>query len=681
MARYTSTCFHLLLTVLPAAAQTVQLVDTGAVRAEGDPASFVRTVTTPGQPREFRCDMLIAGAGAGGFAAALRASSRGHTVCLTEESDWIGGQITAGGVSALDENRFIEFAGGTRSYYEMRERIRDHYRKNYPLTPAARAWENLNPGSCYVSPLCFEPKAGVKVLEDMLAPHRPRIQLFLRTRVYSLDVAGGVIRSALAYRFGERDVIRIVPRFVLDATETGELLPLSGVPYVAGSEARADTGEPHAAVEANPACVQSFTYPFAIDVRAGENHRVAKPSEYEKFRDGQPFGLRMVYSTDFGWRGTFQYKMFGEDPPIPNNMSPGPFFAWRRLLAAKNFAGPNAPGDLALINWPRQDYHTESILDRAPLDEARVLQQAKRVSLAFLYWLQTDVPRDDGKGNGYAELRLRKDVMGTDDGLSKVAYFRESRRILPKSGRVVEQDIVAEFQPGVRARAFDDSVGTAFYMVDIHPCGANERGRMMMPRPFQIPMGSLIPQKVTNLLAAGKNIGVTHLTNGAFRLHPVEWNVGEAAATVASLTLASGKASLPEAVQAELAAAGVPLVWFDDLHPRHPAFGAIQLAAIRGIYPVNGHDLHASPDAPVTRREVAHALSRHFESPVADPVQLAVARGWMAVDHRNWFHADLPFYWTDLREDQFPKPLAPLDGRRTGPVTRAELAKRLGASR
>jgi hypothetical protein len=656
------------------------LVDIEAVRAEGDPTSFLRQVAVPASPETITCDLLIAGAGAGGFAAALRASERGHTVCLTEESSWIGGQITAGGVSALDENRFIEFAGGTRNYYQMRDRIRDYYRRNYPLTLAARAWENLNPGSCYVSPLCFEPKAGVKVLEDMLAPHRTRIQLLLRTKVFSLDVNESVIRSALAWQYDQKQTIRIQPKFVLDATELGDLLPLAGVPYVVGSEARSETGEPHAAAEANRACVQSFTYPFAIDVRPSENHRIMKPAGYEKFRDSQPFSLKLFYPTDYGWRGYFQYKMFGDVQPVPNNMSPGPFFSWRRLLHDKNFTGPNAPGELALINWPRQDYHSESILDQQPVDEARILQQAKRVSLAFLFWLQTDLPRDDGKGNGYPELRLRKDVMATEDGLSKVPYFRESRRIIARTGRVVEQDIVAEYQPGSRARWFDDSVGTAFYMVDIHPCGANERGRMMMPKPFQIPMGTLIPQKVTNLLASGKNIGVTHLTNGAFRLHPVEWNIGEAAATIASLALRGNARPDPNAVQAELAAAGVPLVWFDDLHPIHPAFAAIQLAAIRGIYPLNSYDLHASPDAPVTRREAAHALSRFFGIPVTDPVHLAVSRGWMAVDHRNWFHEDLPFYWTDWREDTFPKQLPPKTGNRTGPVTRAELAIRLTES-
>lgn len=171
MARYTATVWYsLLLVTTLSAQQPVQLVDVEAVRATGEPASFLHTVPTAASPNEVTCDILIAGAGAGGFAAALRAADRGHTVCLTEESNWIGGQSTAGGVSALDENKFIEFAGGTRTYYQMRNRIRDYYRRNFTLSPAAAALENFNPGSCYVSQLCFEPKAGLAAHEQMLAP-------------------------------------------------------------------------------------------------------------------------------------------------------------------------------------------------------------------------------------------------------------------------------------------------------------------------------------------------------------------------------------------------------------------------------------------------------------------------------------------------------------------------------
>ena len=70
-----------------------------------------------------------------------------------------------------------------------------------------------------------------------------------------------------------------------------------------------------------------------------------------------------------------------------------------------------------------------------------------------------------------------------------------------------------------------------------------------LPKPFQIPMGALAPLGVDNLLAAGKNLGVTHLTNGAFRLHPVEWNIGEVAGLLAAYCLNHGVT--PHQVQAD----------------------------------------------------------------------------------------------------------------------------------
>jgi len=39
---------------------------------------------------------------------------------------------------------------------------------------------------------------------------------------------------------------------------------------------------------------------------------------------------------------------------------------------------------------------------------------------------------------------------------------------------------------------------------------------------------------MVNLLPACKNLGVTHITNGCYRLHPVEWNIGEAVGALAA---------------------------------------------------------------------------------------------------------------------------------------------------
>ena len=147
-------------------------------------------------------------------------------------------------------------------------------------------------------------------------------------------------------------------------------------------------------------------------------------------------------------------------------------------------------------------------------------------------------------------------------------------------------------------------------------------------------------------------------------------NVGEAAAIIASLKLRGGYSTVE--VQQFLAERGVPLVWFDDLPPFHPSFAAIQQAALGGFYPLDANGLHASPDAPITRREAAQALVHYFGKSSEDPLKYAVQQGWMAVDHRNWFHEDLPLYWTDIRAT-LPK----MTLRKSGPVLRKEWAARM----
>lgn len=85
-----------------------------------------------------------------------------------------------------------------------------------------------------------------------------------------------------------------------------------------------------------------------------------------------------------------------------------------------------------------------------------------------------------------------------------------------------------------RPAGFHDSVGVGYYRIDLHPSTGNRPYVDITSWPFQIPLGSLIPARMRNLLPANKNIGSTHITNGCDRLHPVEWNIGEAAGALAA---------------------------------------------------------------------------------------------------------------------------------------------------
>ncbi len=106
----------------------------------------------------------------------------------------------------------------------------------------------------------------------------------------------------------------------------------------------------------------------------------------------------------------------------------GGLWTYRRLIDRTLFPG-GYPGDISMINWPGNDYRDQSILDRAPLDQARALQDAKRVSLGFLHWVQTESPRPRAAAPGFPEFKPRPDVFGTEDALGKHPYIRECRRI------------------------------------------------------------------------------------------------------------------------------------------------------------------------------------------------------------------------------------------------------------
>ncbi|WP_135551713.1 FAD-dependent oxidoreductase [Paenibacillus cymbidii] len=518
------------------------------------------------QPQERRADIAIIGGGTGGCAAALAAAESGKTVIMTEETDWIGGQLTSQAVPP-DEHPWIEQFGCTRTYRQFRDGVRDYYRRLFPLTSEARSRAALNPGNGSVSRLCHEPRAALAVLQDMLAPYvySGRLTILTRHRAVAASVDGDDIRSVTVRDAGTGLLTTIAAAYFLDATECGDLLPLAGAEYVTGAESFAETGEPHAVQgEPLPQDMQGFTYCFAMDYIPGEDHTIERPERYEFWRQ---------YKADFwpdkllSWTGVRPHTL----EPVTYELFEGTdkfsLFGYRRIVDKRNFADGFYPGSVTLVNWPQNDYWLGSVIDVSDEERERHLYDAKQLSLSLLYWLQTEAPRPDG-GQGYPGLRLRKDVVGTDDGLAMYPYIRESRRIKAEF-TVLEQHVATACRPDGKAETFDDSVGIGCYRIDLHPSTGNRHYIDISSLPFQIPLGCLIPIRLNNLLAACKNIGVTHITNGCYRLHPVEWNIGEAAGHLAAGCIDRGlsprglRGSEPElrAFQRRLTASGIELAW------------------------------------------------------------------------------------------------------------------------
>ena len=375
--------------------------------------------------RELRCDVAVIGGGTGGCAAALAALRNGMRVIMTEETDWVGGQLTSQLVPP-DEHPWIEMFGATQLYRTYRNGVREFYRRNYPLTEEARARVHFNPGDGSVSRITHEPRVSLEVLESMLAPYMSggSLTVLLRHLPVASDVAGDSVRSVSVKNLETDGTKTIHAAYFVDATEQGDLLPLSRTEFVTGFESRTKTGEPSAPEKAQPANIQAFTVCFAIDHVAGENHVIDKPKEYGFWRDYVPAMNPPWPGKLLSWHmsnpQTLETRPVMFDPTGDRNTPGSPLNLWiyRRIARQKNFLPGAYAGDISLINWPQNDYWLGN-LHGVPVEEsARHLESGKQLSLSLLYWMQTEAPRPDG-GAGWPGLRLRHDLAGTEDGLAK----------------------------------------------------------------------------------------------------------------------------------------------------------------------------------------------------------------------------------------------------------------------
>lgn len=512
-----------------------------------------------------RFDVVIVGGGVGGCAAALALRHSGLRVALVEPCDWIGGQLTSQAVPP-DEHPWIEQCGCTYTYRRFRDGVRREYSARRRITPSATWDRRLNPGGGWVSKLCFEPETGVRVLNEMLRPQveSGSLTILRGWRLVGADASTGMIRSVnFATPIGKQT---LEGRIFLDATELGDLLPLAEVRYRVGSEAKRETGEAHATEEPEPENVQGITWCFAMAYDPDGDFRSSPPERYEFWRKWAPSfwtGPLLSWNTVHAHTGEpFTWTHFGHEHERGIGL-----FDYRQIVSKQTIDEPGTL-DATIVNWPQNDYFLKCTLELSPAELQNVFEEAKQLSKCLLHWLQNDAPRPDGR-TGYPGLHLRPDLTGTEDGFAQYPYIRESRRI-EALFTILEQHVSTHDNPGCRvAPSFWDSVGVGAYRIDLHP-STNGRGTVdFSSLPFEIPLGALIPRQTGNLIAAGKCIGTTHITNGCYRLHPVEWNIGEAAGVLAAYCLErsispqdvySDRAKVAE-IQARLASMGVDIRW------------------------------------------------------------------------------------------------------------------------
>ena len=562
-------------------------------------------------------DIIIVGGSLGGCAAALAAGAGGSSVCLLEASGWLGGQYSAQGVTKPDESRYTPTVGSTAAYRAFQHNVRAFYRGNHKLSAGGQNQPSFNPGGAYPG-FSTQPRVAHQILLQELQA-MPNVHVRLNTRVTGAAVHGDAVQS-LSTVDSNGWPATYNAQYFLDATDLGELLPMANVEHTLGAESKAQTNEPNAPDQTQPDWIQPITVVVALERRPfGEDHTIAKPANYDQLKAQQQYT-----SVDGYISKVFQ---------VPVDL-----WTYRRYIDAANFNDPAFPFDLSMLNMGANDCQSATIPTGDVGHDAQIIDAARQTSLGFVYWLQTECPRDDGSGNGYPNLRVRPDEFGTSDGTAAQPYIRESRRINAQY-TIVQQDLDSNYNGGARAKNYQDSCGIGFYGgLDIHGLASVGMDQQFINiKPFEIPLRALIPVRVRNLLAACKNLGVTHITNGAYRLHPVEWNVGEAAGALALFAIDKGvtpsgvpsDAALLREYQQRLLARGVPLFWWTDITFGDSAYAAAHLVGAAGIMSGESSSMDFQPNDPfgdAARGAVDNNLGRSLNWPAGDMTRAQAAQ-------------------------------------------------------
>lgn len=529
-------------------------------------------------------EVVIVGGGTGGCAAALALGEAGVRTVVIEPSAWIGGQLTSQAVPP-DENRWVETFGSTRSYRRMRTLVREHYRANESLTPETKATEHLNPGGGWVSRLCAAPRVIHGVLREMLEPHARSgvLTVLIRTEIVSATCDGDRLASVRVRDLDTGVEGEITGRIFLEASETGDLLELAGIESRIGAECAGEFGERHAPDGADADRQQPPSWCFALEHRPGDDTGlIERPAGYDELRAWVPVMHDRPWPGPlFSWvipTHSVEGSRVLDLVPWPEEPVDRPWELWRyrRIVEAK--AHTDGRPDVCLVNWVQMDDFRTPYLSLPREMRTMAWANARQLSLCLLYWMQTEAPRRDG-GRGFPGLRLRGHELGTDDGFAMMPYIREPRRMIARR-ILTEADIGSEQRgrPGAGengappeglAEQFPDSVAIGHYHIDLHPTPTGHNSVYVEAAPFQIPLRSLVPVRVRNVLASGKCLGVTHIANGATRMHAVEWGVGEAAGVAAAVCVSEGvmpeklgeQGKTTDLIRTRLTERGAPVAW------------------------------------------------------------------------------------------------------------------------
>lgn len=621
-------------------------------------------------------DLLIVGGSESACAAAIQAARLGvKKIVLVNDIDWLGGQFSAEGVGCMDEWTVIngKRVNFPRSglFLETIQHIRAHNSAKYGKSC---------PGNSFCGTETIEPAAAAKIFEELVKPYVESGALRIERgwEPQRVTVENGTVTAVTFHSShpSQSSHLTVNAPLTIDASDWGDVIRLSGAKYSAGPDLKSRFGETSAPESFDDAGAQEMnpiSYCVVLRETLGKDATVPRPASY----DARSFAA------------------LDKIPPwVDSDMSAGIYspsgnspYTHRRLV--DRWHNGFAPGtEATFINYPVQDYplcqlprrvvdalekteagaSKKNIVHLTPTQRRIIFDDAKQHALGVLHHLQTAA--HDRVGDFPQSFRYLKltDEFGTADRLPPKPYVREGLR-LEALTMLREHDIRASSREPKWAKLLPTDAVFAFqFNIDFHPTRrkyltedrngpwqyihTKDRGWHTDTDRAVFPLSGLVPVEMNGLLGAGKNIGVSSVVQSALRLHGQMMHVGQAAGTLAWLSLQARKSprmvvaqpSKTRELQLKLARGhGGPgiLLWpwqdltSDDLH-----FEAVNMLSVRGIWQPQPDDVSFHPEKTISRGELAALLARVCRS---------------LKDAKPWPHHARPLY-TDIPADNPMRP-------------------------
>jgi hypothetical protein len=603
---------------------------------------------TPTAALKDRYDVIIAGAGTGGIGAAVQAARLGASVLIVEETDWIGGQMNAAAVTSMDEGATLVRERGL--YHEFVEAVTAHY-EALGMSAETAYWGGH---------ICLEPRVGQDILYAMLAKARAKtsaLDVSLRSKVAKVLKSGDTVTGVeVAITTPQGQEMRTFQSKVLvDATEWGDVIPLTGASYRVGNCA-------------TDGVLRDFDAGTSIDP-ARHIQDATWTAVIKQYPHGVPAELQILQPPPGYTDKIAQYfaKTLVAGGAEPVQKKPWTFTTFLGYRAMPNSEQP-APGP---VTRTHMNYNNDYPLTVADIEDpaARLASgYAMRLkTLHLLYYVQQtlghidwSVANDEGFDSPFNREEIGRWIQERPElapyrpilnHFSVMAYARESRRII---GRHTLTAAEIDRKAGATPKLFSSAVAIADYPMDLHGASQPKWLELDLDRaedaptafgshgegPFPIPFECFIPEKVDGFLAAEKNFSQSRLANGATRLQPSTMLEGQAVGAIAALAISHSiqpRDLDPALVQSILLDDGdtlyAPVI--KDIPKRGWEWKPVQLVAVHGL--LNPEVGRVAPAQPVTDTELA-AIVKSFTGQDATSAPAAnatpVTRGQFAEEIR-----------------------------------------------